>query len=84
MTRRALYWSMMLSDQRRSSIYQQIENAVNRVKLVQEDIISELLSKKLEEGYRRGENRFILDGIPRTLIQAEILDEVARRRRQPR
>ncbi|KAL9254770.1 putative adenylate kinase 7, mitochondrial [Drosera capensis] len=65
------------SDPRRSSIYQQIENAVNQGKLVPEDIIFELLSKRLEEGYRRGENGFILDGIPRTLIQAEILDEVA-------
>lgn len=29
-----------------------------------------LLSKRLEEGYARGESGFILDGIPRTLIQA--------------
>ncbi|GAB2257844.1 hypothetical protein Droror1_Dr00014004 [Drosera rotundifolia] len=64
------------SDPRRSSIYQQIENAVSRGKLVPEDIIFELLSKRLEEGYRRGENGFVLDGIPRTLLQAEILDEV--------
>lgn len=45
-------------------------NAVNQGKLVPEDIIFGLLSKRLEEGYSRGETGFILDGIPRTRIQA--------------
>ncbi|GLT70016.1 hypothetical protein SLA2020_421210 [Shorea laevis] len=36
-----------------------------------------LLSKRLEDGYYRGENGFILDGIPRSPIQAEILDQLA-------
>ena len=40
-------------------------------------IIFGLLSKRLEEGYCRGETGFILDGIPRTTIQAEILDQIA-------
>ncbi|KAF8378117.1 hypothetical protein HHK36_029454 [Tetracentron sinense] len=61
----------------RSSLYKQIENAVNQGKLVPEDIIFGLLSKRLEEGYYRGETGFILDGIPRTRIQAEILDQIA-------
>ncbi|XP_057983402.1 probable adenylate kinase 7, mitochondrial [Malania oleifera] len=60
----------------RSSLYQQIANAVNHGKLVPEDIIFGLLSKRLEEGYCRGETGFILDGIPRTRIQAEILDQI--------
>ncbi|CAL5370248.1 unnamed protein product [Camellia sinensis] len=60
-----------------SSIYKQIANAVNQGKLVPEDIIFGLLSKRLEEGYSRGETGFILDGIPRTRIQAEILDQLA-------
>ncbi|GFY87568.1 hypothetical protein Acr_05g0012070 [Actinidia rufa] len=54
-----------------------IANAVNQGKLVPEDIIFDLLSKRLEEGYYKGETGFILDGIPRTRIQAEILDEIA-------
>ncbi|XP_072970997.1 probable adenylate kinase 7, mitochondrial [Typha angustifolia] len=61
----------------RSSLYKKISNAVNDGKLVPEDIIFGLLSKRLEEGYHRGETGFILDGIPRTRIQAEILDQIA-------
>lgn len=60
-----------------SSLYQKIANSVNQGKLVPEDIIFGLLSKRLEEGYSRSETGFILDGIPRTRIQAAILDQVA-------
>ncbi|KAJ3681147.1 hypothetical protein LUZ60_015636 [Juncus effusus] len=61
----------------RSSIYIKIANSVNEGKLVQEDIIFSLLSKRLEERYNRGETGFILDGIPKTRLQAEILDQIA-------
>ncbi|KAF2311465.1 hypothetical protein GH714_024056 [Hevea brasiliensis] len=61
-----------------TSLYKQIANAVNRGKLVPEDIIFGLLSKRLEDGYYRGETGFILDGIPRSKLQAEILDELAK------
>ncbi|XP_071731274.1 probable adenylate kinase 7, mitochondrial [Rutidosis leptorrhynchoides] len=61
----------------RSSIYKQIANAVNQGKLVPQEVIFGLLSKRLEEGFYRGETGFILDGIPRTKLQAEILDQVA-------
>ncbi|XP_050152799.1 probable adenylate kinase 7, mitochondrial [Malus sylvestris] len=60
----------------RSSLYKQIANAVNRGELVPEEIIFGLLSKRLEDGYCRGESGFILDGIPRSRIQAEILSEL--------
>lgn len=43
---------------------------MNHGKLVPEDVIFGLLSKRLEEGYCRGETGFILDGIPRTKMQA--------------
>jgi hypothetical protein len=43
---------------------------VNEGKLVPEEIIFTLLSRRLEEGYCRGETGFILDGIPRTRMQA--------------
>lgn len=43
---------------------------MNGGKLVEDEVIFALLSKRLEEGYYRGENGFILDGIPRTRIQA--------------
>lgn len=43
---------------------------MNEGKLVPEEIIFGLLSKRLEEGYWRGETGFILEGIPRTRIQA--------------
>ncbi|KAH6788176.1 P-loop containing nucleoside triphosphate hydrolases superfamily protein [Perilla frutescens var. hirtella] len=60
-----------------SLLYKKIGSAVNEGKLVPEDVIFGLLSKRLEEGYCRGETGFILDGIPRTTIQAEILDQIA-------
>ncbi|KAK1568288.1 hypothetical protein Q3G72_022681 [Acer saccharum] len=60
----------------RSSLYKQIANAINEGRLVPEEVIFALLSKRLEEGYCRGESGFILDGIPRTRIQAEILDQI--------
>ncbi|PPE01503.1 hypothetical protein GOBAR_DD01475 [Gossypium barbadense] len=55
-----------------SSVYKQVVNAVNEGKLVPEDVVFALLSKRLEEG----ENGFILDGIPRTRLQAEILNQI--------
>ncbi|XP_057466058.1 probable adenylate kinase 7, mitochondrial [Actinidia eriantha] len=61
----------------RSSLYRQIARAINQGKLVPEEIIFRLLSKRLEDGFfYKGETGFILDGIPRTRTQAEILDEL--------
>ncbi|RDX91031.1 putative adenylate kinase 7, mitochondrial [Mucuna pruriens] len=62
----------------RSSLYQQIAHALDHGKLVPEEIIFGLLTKRLEDGYSRGETGFILDGFPRSRIQAEILDHIAR------
>ncbi|KAL1211254.1 putative adenylate kinase 7 [Cardamine amara subsp. amara] len=61
----------------RSSLYKEIASAVNERKLVPKSVVFALLSKRLEEGYARGETGFILDGIPRTRIQAETLDQIA-------
>ncbi|KAL1819451.1 hypothetical protein ACET3Z_014320 [Daucus carota] len=60
-----------------SFLYKQIANSVNQGKLVPQEVIFGLLSKRLEEGYCRGESGFILDGIPRTRVQAEVLDKIA-------
>ncbi|KAL4576550.1 hypothetical protein LXL04_012646 [Taraxacum kok-saghyz] len=54
----------------------QLEEVVNQGKLVSDEIIFNLLSKRLEAGESKGESGFILDGFPRTIRQAEILDEV--------
>ncbi|CAN1321714.1 Probable adenylate kinase 7, mitochondrial [Linum perenne] len=54
----------------RSSLYKHISNAVNEGKLVHEEVIFGLLSKRLEEGYSKGETGFILDSIPKTRLQA--------------
>ncbi|XP_030967771.1 probable adenylate kinase 7, mitochondrial isoform X1 [Quercus lobata] len=62
----------------RSSLYKQIANAVNRGAIVPEGILFWLLSKRLEDGYSRGESGFILDGIPSSRIQAEILDQLGK------
>ncbi|KAK7311371.1 hypothetical protein RJT34_09477 [Clitoria ternatea] len=60
-----------------SSLYQQIANALDHGKLVPEEIIFGLLSKRLDDRYYRGETGFILDGFPRTRMQAEILDHIS-------
>lgn len=54
----------------------QLEEIVNSGKLVSDEIIINLLSKRLEAGESKGESGFILDGFPRTVRQAEILDDV--------
>ncbi|KAG8374272.1 hypothetical protein BUALT_Bualt11G0114300 [Buddleja alternifolia] len=54
----------------------QLADIVNQGKLVSDEIIINLLSKRLEMGEAKGESGFILDGFPRTVRQAEILDDV--------
>lgn len=54
----------------------QLTEIVNQGKLVSDEIIISLLSKRLEAGESKGESGFILDGFPRTIRQAEILEEV--------
>ncbi|ESR42152.1 hypothetical protein CICLE_v10012374mg [Citrus x clementina] len=54
----------------------QLSEIVNQGKLVSDEIIFNLLSKRLEAGQAGGESGFILDGFPRTVKQAEILEEV--------
>ncbi|XP_066348697.1 LOW QUALITY PROTEIN: probable adenylate kinase 6, chloroplastic [Miscanthus floridulus] len=49
---------------------------VNHGKLVSDEIIINLLSRRLEEGEEKGELGFILDGFPRTIRQAEVLEGV--------
>eukprot|EP01018_Ginkgo_biloba_P032921 Gb_21263 [translate_table: standard] len=60
-----------------SSLSKQLSTAVSQGKLLPDNIIFNLLSKRLEHGVCLGETGFILDGFPRTRIQAEILDHVA-------
>ncbi|GAV84193.1 ADK domain-containing protein [Cephalotus follicularis] len=59
------------------SLSLQLAEIVNQGKLVSDEIILSLLSKRLQAGEDRGESGFILDGFPRTIRQAEILEEVA-------
>ncbi|XVE75305.1 hypothetical protein DITRI_Ditri12bG0083900 [Diplodiscus trichospermus] len=54
----------------------QLKEIVNQGKLVSDEIIIDLLSKRLEAGEAKGESGFILDGFPRTVRQAEILEGV--------
>jgi adenylate kinase len=54
----------------------QLAEIVNQGKLVSDEIIINLLSQRLEAGVAKGESGFILDGFPRTLKQAAILDTV--------
>ncbi|KAG6763603.1 hypothetical protein POTOM_031030 [Populus tomentosa] len=54
----------------------QLKETVNQGKLVSDEIIISLLSKRLQAGEAKGESGFILDGFPRTIRQAEILEGV--------
>ncbi|KHN09464.1 Putative adenylate kinase 1, chloroplastic [Glycine soja] len=54
----------------------QLSEIVNQGKLVSDEIIISLLSKRLADGEAKGESGFILDGFPRTIKQAEILEGV--------
>ncbi|XP_031477917.1 probable adenylate kinase 6, chloroplastic [Nymphaea colorata] len=58
------------------SLAEQLKAMVNQGKLVPDEIIISLLSKRLENGQLKGESGFILDGFPRTIKQAEILEDV--------
>lgn len=53
-----------------------LADIVNQGKLVSDDIIINLLYKRLEKGQAKGESGFILDGFPRTVKQAENLEKV--------
>lgn len=48
----------------------QLSAIVNQGHLVSDEIIIELLSKRLQNGASNGESGFILDGFPRTIRQA--------------
>ncbi|KAI3783346.1 hypothetical protein L1987_42425 [Smallanthus sonchifolius] len=54
----------------------QLSEIVNQGKLVSDHFIINLLSKRVEAGEAKGESGFILDGFPRTIRQAEILEGV--------
>lgn len=54
----------------------QLAEIVNHGKLVPDEIIINLLSQRLQIGEAKGESGFILDGFPRTIRQAEILEGV--------
>ncbi|KAL2345017.1 hypothetical protein Fmac_006302 [Flemingia macrophylla] len=54
----------------------QLSEIVNQGKLVSDEIIISLLSKRLADEEAKGESGFILDGFPRTIKQAEILEGV--------
>ncbi|KAK4485308.1 hypothetical protein RD792_007943 [Penstemon davidsonii] len=60
----------------RGPLSSQLAEIVNQGKLISDEIIIDLLSKRLEDAETKGETGFILDGFPRTLKQAEILEGV--------
>ncbi|CAM8962029.1 unnamed protein product [Rhodiola kirilowii] len=58
--------------------YSTLAEIVNQWKLVSDELIVKLLSKRLESGEAKSESGFILDGyFPRTINQVEILNEVS-------
>ncbi|XP_051120134.1 probable adenylate kinase 6, chloroplastic [Andrographis paniculata] len=60
----------------RRPLASQLAGIVNQGKLISDEIIIDLLSKRLEDAQTKGDTGFILDGFPRTVRQAEILEGV--------
>lgn len=61
----------------KTSMADQLKQIMGSGQLLPDEIIFKLLTRRLESGSSRGESGFILDGFPRTVNQAEIMDEVA-------
>ncbi|KAL2614132.1 hypothetical protein R1flu_025824 [Riccia fluitans] len=59
-----------------SPLSKQLSDAMEAGKLLPDEIIFNLLSRRLEQGLAVGEKGFILDGFPRTISQAEVLEDV--------
>jgi adenylate kinase len=57
-----------------SSLGKKIEEIINKGNLVSDEIVSEMLEKRLQQS--DAQKGFILDGFPRTIAQAEILDSL--------
>lgn len=53
-----------------SNFFLQLTEIVSQGKLVSDEIIINLLSKRLQASKAKGESGFILDGFPRTIRQA--------------
>ncbi|KAK6156392.1 hypothetical protein DH2020_010640 [Rehmannia glutinosa] len=60
----------------RGPLSSQLAEIVNQGKLISDEIIIDLLSKRLEEAQAKGETGFILDGFPRTVRQAFWQEEI--------
>ncbi|KAL3675431.1 hypothetical protein R1sor_025379 [Riccia sorocarpa] len=59
-----------------SPLSRQMSDTMKAGKLLPDKVIFSILSRRLEEGLAAGEKGFILDGFPRTMRQAEILEDV--------
>ncbi len=57
-----------------SSLGQEIEAVISKGQLVSDDLISEMISNRIDQ--KDCQNGFILDGFPRTLEQASMLDKI--------
>lgn len=58
---------------KRSELGRKVEEYLRRGVLVPDEIVIEVVRRKIEELHGRG---FILDGYPRTIVQARALDEI--------
>ncbi|CAK9234036.1 unnamed protein product [Sphagnum troendelagicum] len=60
-----------------SSMAKQLATLMSQGQLLPDDIILRLLSKRLDDNTTSSQPGFILDGFPRTVHQAEMMEEVA-------
>ena len=60
-----------------SAVGESMKATVDRGELLPDELVLELVNKRLQDDRARGEMGFILDGFPRTAAQAEALEVVA-------
>ncbi|CAM6110750.1 unnamed protein product [Calypogeia fissa] len=59
-----------------SAMSKKLSDAMTLGKLLPDEVIFNLLSRRLEQENSAGVRGFILDGFPRTISQAEVLDDI--------
>lgn len=60
-----------------TAMSKQLSDAMTLGKLLPDEVIFKLLSRRLEQENSAGTRGFILDGFPRTISQAEVLEEIS-------
>ena len=65
---------LRLEISKKTDLGNKIQSIINKGKLVSDNLINDLVKKAISD--KKNENKFIFDGYPRNVKQAEILDQL--------